>query len=143
MKTYLWLEQMRFGDDLRVVYEVECAEFLLPPLSVQPMVENAVKHGLGRKDDGGVVTIRSRELADVWLIQVEDDGVGFDEKAALEDGRVHIGIENVRRRLQFMCGGSLTIESRSGSGTLVSIRVPKAERPVGKAGGKQAKEELQ
>lgn len=143
VKTYLWLEQMRFGDDLRVVYEVECAEFLLPPLSVQPMVENAVKHGLGRKDDGGVVTIRSRELADVWLIQVEDDGVGFDEKAALEDGRVHIGIENVRRRLQFMCGGSLTIESRSGSGTLVSIRVPKAERPVGKAGGKQAKEELQ
>lgn len=127
LKTYLWLEKMRFGEDLKVVYDVAYEDFYLPPLTVQPIVENAVKHGLGQKEEGGTVTIRSRDLTHAWQIQIEDDGVGFDEKAALEDDRVHIGIENVRRRLQFMCGGSLTIESSVGAGTVVTICIPKLE----------------
>lgn len=125
IKTYLWLEKMRFGEDLKVVYDVACEDFYLPPLTVQPIVENAVKHGLGQKEEGGTVIIRSRELESVWQVQIEDDGVGFDEKTVLEDGRVHIGIENVRRRLLFMCSGSLTIESHADTGTVVTICIPK------------------
>lgn len=125
LKTYLWLEKMRFGEDLKVIYDVAYEDFFLPPLTVQPIVENAVKHGLGQKEEGGTVTIRSRDLTNCWQIQIEDDGVGFDEKTVLKDGRVHIGIENVRRRLQFMCGGSLTIESSVGAGTVVTICIPK------------------
>ncbi|MFV0243282.1 MAG: transporter substrate-binding domain-containing protein [Lacrimispora sphenoides] len=125
IKTYLWLEKMRFGEDLKLVYDVACENFYLPPLTVQPIVENAVKHGLGHKEEGGTVIIRSRELESVWQVQIEDDGVGFDEKSMPEDGRIHIGIENVRRRLLFMCGGSLTIESRANEGTVVTICIPK------------------
>ncbi|WP_312938970.1 transporter substrate-binding domain-containing protein [Oscillibacter sp.] len=125
IKTYLWLETMRFGEDLKVVYDVVCENFYLPPLTVQPIVENAVKHGLGHKEEGGTVTVRSRELESVWLVQIEDDGIGFDEKTVLEDSRIHIGIENVRRRLQFMCSGSLSIASSANKGTVVTIRIPK------------------
>ncbi len=127
IKTYLWLEKMRFGKDLKVVYDMACENFYVPPLTVQPIVENAVKHGLGQKEEGGTVIIRSRDLGSVCQVQIEDDGVGFDEKAMLEDGRIHIGIENVRRRLRFMCGGSLIIESRANKGTVVTICIPKEE----------------
>ena len=126
VKTYLWLEQMRFGEDLNVVYDIRCEDFTLPPLTVQPIVENAVKHGLGQKEEGGTVTVRSLETEDSYLVQIEDDGVGFDEEAALHDGRTHIGIENVRRRLQYMCGGSLSVRSSAGNGTVAVIRIPKA-----------------
>lgn len=125
VKTYLWLEQMRFGEALNVRYDIRCENFHLPPLTVQPIVENAVKHGLGQKEEGGTIVVRSRETEDCWIIGIEDDGVGFDEETALHDGRTHIGIENVRRRLQYMCRGALDIESAPGKGTIASIRIPK------------------
>ena len=126
MKTYIWLEQLRFGEDLLVEYEIGCENFHIPPLSLQPLVENAVKHGLGQKEEGGTVKICTAEQDDAWIICVEDDGVGFDVATVKNDGRLHIGVDNVRYRLESMCNGSLVIESEIGTGTRATIRIPKS-----------------
>ena len=97
---------------------------MLPPLTVQPLVENAVKYGVGMKEDGGTVTIASRRCRDGFEVIITDDGVGYDPKQVRYDGRTHIGIENVRQRLETMCYGTLTIQSVKGEGTRAVIRIP-------------------
>ena len=125
-KAYLDLEQLRFGDELNVVYDLECTDFLLPTLTLQPLVENAVCHGVRGKESGtGTVTIASRELPDRYEISVTDDGPGFDPAVKPEDGRSHIGLENVRARLRSLCGGELRIASQPGCGSQVTIVLPK------------------
>lgn len=126
--TYLSLEKKRFDERLEVVYDIQATDFSLPPLSLQPMVENAVRYGVTKTRDGGAVTIRTREEREAWRVEVLDDGVGFNPGAPPEDGRSHVGIENVRKRLELLCGGTLAIESAPGQGTRVTIRLPK-ERP--------------
>lgn len=128
VRHYLRLEQMRFGEELRVEYDIAAAGFSVPPLSIQPLAENAVKHGLMPRAGGGTVTIRTRERDDAYEIAVEDDGVGYDPEALLEDDRMHIGIQNVRERLQDICRGALTIQSAPGAGTTAVIRIPKQGR---------------
>ena len=125
VKTYLKLEQMRFGEDVNVVYHIETTAFFVPALSVQPLVENAVKHGICPKDDGGTVTLTARERAEYFEIIVDDDGVGFDPEQESEGKETHIGIKNVRQRLQMMCNATLEIESEPGKGTTSTIRIPK------------------
>lgn len=127
VKTYLALEKMRFEEELQVVYDIEAEGFLLPALTVQPLVENAVKYGVGKKPGGGTVTISTREQEDGYLITVADDGIGYDPAKSKNDGRTHIGIDNVRSRLAAMVGGHLTIESKVGEGTLAIIQIPKGE----------------
>lgn len=127
LKTYISLEKMRFGDDLNIVYDIQATDFLIPLLSVQPLVENAVKHGVGMLEDGGTVTISTREYDDRYEIVVSDDGVGFDVNKAFNDGRTHVGIENVKSRLDSMCHGTLTIESEKGKGTRSTIKIPKED----------------
>ena len=78
VKDYLYLEKMRFEDRLIIVWELDVTDFLLPPLTLQPIVENAVRHGITEKKDGGTLTIRSEETDRGVLITVTDDGVGFD-----------------------------------------------------------------
>ena len=119
---------MRFGKELRVEYDIAVAGFSVPPLSIQPLAENAVKHGLMPREGGGTVTIRTRERDDAYEIAVEDDGVGYDPEALPEDDRMHIGIQNVRERLQDICRGALTIQSAPGAGTTAVIRIPKQSR---------------
>jgi sensor histidine kinase YesM len=123
IRCYTEIELIRFPD-MTVRYDIQTEEFLLPALTVQPLVENAIKHGLMGLEEGGTVTISAYEEQDDYCIVVSDDGVGFDV-AALTDTKKHIGIRNVRERLQAMCGGSLTIESQPGIGTRVLIRIPK------------------
>ncbi len=124
-KLYLELEQTRFEDALQVVYEIGCTDFFLPPLTLEPLAENAVRHGVREKPDGrGVVTITTRELADGYEISVRDDGPGFDPSVPPDDGKEHIGIQNVRERLRNR-GGSLTITSQIGRGTVATIWIPK------------------
>ena len=89
------------------------------------MVENAVKHGVGMKREGGTVTIATRETADAFEIIISDDGVGFDAEAVKDDGRSHIGMDNVRRRLREMCGGEVVITSTVGKGTTATVILPK------------------
>lgn len=128
VRIYLSLEQMRFESDLNVVYNIEADGFLLPALTVQPLVENAVKYGVGKKPGGGTVTISAREEATCFSITVTDDGVGYDPQQTQHDGRTHIGIDNVRARLASMVGGTLTIESEKGRGTSATIQLPKEKR---------------
>ena len=125
IQIYLSLEKMRFEDDLRVVWDVEADGFMLPALTVQPLVENAVKYGVGKKPGGGTVTISTKELPDRYTVTVQDDGVGYDPNKTQDDGRTHIGIDNVRSRLSSMCGGELSIESTPGQGTTAVITIPK------------------
>ena len=128
-RVYLELEQTRFEDALRVVYDIPVTDFFLPPLTLEPLVENAVRHGVRMKPNGrGTVTISTRELPDCWEITVLDDGPGFDPSASPSDGKPHIGIENVRQRLERLCDGTLTIQSASGQGTSATIRLPKRQR---------------
>lgn len=129
-RNYLAIEQRRFGDRIRVRYEIQEEYFLIPSLILQPIVENAVKHGIIRKENGGTILIRTERIGSDYYITVEDDGVGYT-KEQKQDGRSHIGVENTRNRLKSMCGGDLEITGVPGRGTRVVIRVPAAETEEG------------
>lgn len=124
-KNYLWLEQQRFEERLRVEYDIQVENFRVPALTLQPIVENAVRYGVTKKEHGGTVWVSSRKTDDAFVITVKDDGVGFDAYAPKTDGRTHIGITNVADRLRAMCGGSLTIDSTLGQGTTAVISIPR------------------
>ena len=127
-RLYLELEQLRYEDALQVRYELETTNFKIPTLTLQPLAENAVRHGVRGKPDGrGFVTIATRELPDCWEVSVIDDGPGFDPAELPLDGRSHIGLANVRERLQRVTGGYLEIESAPGQGTCATIVLPKGE----------------
>ena len=128
VKNYLELEKMRFDDDLNVIYRIEATDFLVPALSVQPLVENAVKHGICGKDDGGTLILSAKEYADCFEVTVTDDGVGFDPQQEPDDGKLHVGINNTKQRLYAVCEGTLTVESKPGEGTTATIRLPKENK---------------
>lgn len=125
LKKYLMLEQLRFGDMLKIDYHIETVDFRLPLLTVQPLVENAVKHGVGMKENGGTVTISTLQQEDCFKIIISDNGVGFDTDKTKSDGAKHVGIQNVRQRLKDMCGGRIEINSEPGKGTTAVIIIPK------------------
>lgn len=127
-RNYLSLEQRRFGEDLKVIYDIETKNFSLPALTLEPIVENAVRYGVLQREEGGTVWISTREEPDAFRVTVRDDGVGFDVTVTKQDGRSHIGIQNVRDRLEQMCGGSLVIVSTPGKGTVATIIVPKGRK---------------
>ena len=126
VKTYLRLEQMRMGEKLNMIYDIQEKQFSIPPLMLQPLVENAVKHGIFYKAEGGTVTIRSERKDCSIVISVQDDGVGF-EAAAREadfDQRQHHGLENVRSRVENMLRGTLRIHSDPECGSVVTLEFP-------------------
>jgi sensor histidine kinase YesM len=126
LKKYLYIEKLRFGDKLKIEYDIQTVNFVLPQLSIQPLVENAVKHGVGMKKKGGTVTIATRETENAFEVIISDDGVGFDTTAEKkDDGRSHVGMENTQRRLKDMCGGEVKIESTVGEGTVATVILPK------------------
>ena len=125
VNTYLDIEKVRFEDTLEIEYDIKCVDFSLPVLTVQPIVENAVKHGTSKKRGGGAVRISTDEDEENYIVTVSDTGCGFDPTKPKDDGKRHVGIENVRQRLINMCGGTLTIESEVGIGTLATIIIPK------------------
>jgi len=126
-RTYLELEQLRFPDELHIVYDLQCTEFSLPPLTLQPLAENAVRHGVREKASGeGTVTIAAREYGDRYEISVTDDGNGFDPDAVPGDDHSHIGLNNVRERLRY-AGANLRIGAGPEGGTEAVIIIPKQE----------------
>ncbi|MGN0674405.1 MAG: sensor histidine kinase [Oscillospiraceae bacterium] len=125
LKAYLSLEQTRFTKKLRVEWDIQTDSFMIPSLTVQPLVENAVKHGICKSEKAGTVKISSRELDDCFEVEVSDDGAGFDVNESPNDGKSHLGIENVRSRLWKMCGAALEITSEIGKGTSAVIILPK------------------
>lgn len=124
VKTYWSLEKKRFGDKIRAVYDIQENSFMLPSLTIQPIVENAVKHGM-RKGKQLTVTIRTYSDMDNYYVEINDDGRGFDVNAFKNDGKSHIGIKNVQQRLKMMCGGELMIKSVPDQGTSAVIKIPK------------------
>ena len=127
LEKYLYIEKLRFGKKLNIEYDIQADSFEIPLLSVQPLVENAVKHGVGMKEDGGTVTIATKETDDSFEIVISDDGVGFDVNEVKDDGRSHVGMENTKRRLKEMCGADIDITSAIGEGTTARIIIPKVK----------------
>lgn len=124
--NYVSIEQHRFPD-MQIVYDLQAEDFYLPALSVQPLVENAIKHGLMGLESGGTVKISTYEEKAAYCVRVEDDGVGFDVDAK-NDKNKHTGIYNICGRIESMCGGKLVIESVPGKGTVAIISIPKERR---------------
>ncbi|MFC3801556.1 ATP-binding protein [Cohnella sp. GCM10012308] len=130
-EAYLFIERERFPDRLQVVWETEPGiEPFVPPLSIQPLVENAVKHGVLRQSEGGTVRIRVLRADGRVRIEVCDDGVGMTEEQARlaltqpASGRRGVGLYNTNRRLKRLYGEGLRIVSQPGQGTIVSFEVP-------------------
>ncbi len=125
VSLYLSLEKRRFDDLIQAKYDIQVTDFALPPLTLQPIVENAVRHGITQREDGGMITIHTEENESFWHIVIADNGIGFDTDTQKEDGRSHIGIANVRSRLKTLCNGQLLIESTPGIGTTATVLIPK------------------
>jgi two-component system, LytTR family, sensor kinase len=134
---YLLIERARFGDRLQVRLQVapEVLPVVVPYLCLQPLVENAVQHGLAGKAGTGTVSIIASDAGSECLISVEDDGVGMDpdQLRRTDDSRsAHVGLTNVDDRLRsvFGPGCGLVVETAPGAGTKVSMRVPKFQPGV-------------
>lgn len=124
IEAYLSLEKIRYDDYLEVKYDISVSEFFVPALAVQPLVENAVNHGIFDLPEGGCVTIATRETEDFYEISVIDNGTGFDESAETED-KSRAGIASIKNKLDIMCRGTLEIDSSPGGGTRATVRIPK------------------
>ncbi|MBN0040772.1 histidine kinase [Cellulosimicrobium cellulans] len=133
--SYVELERARFGERLAVTLQIapESLTTVIPFLSVQPLVENAVRHGLEPRERGGTIVITARDEGTQTEITVEDDGVGMDPAVVRElltsRGSEHVGLRNVDRRVRRLYGDdhALDIETAPGSGTLVRLRVPRSQ----------------
>lgn len=123
LEDYVMLEQVRFGDKIEFYTDIEADQFMIPPLILQPVVENAIKHGISKKQADGTIILRTRDMEENIVITVEDDGVGFDVQELNKEKSV--GIKNIRFRLRHLVNGTLDIVSEVGKGTTVTIIIPK------------------
>lgn len=139
VSDYLALAQNRFSEKLTVKKDIQDEDFMIPPFTVQTMVENAIRHGIRARDDGsGTLEIKSYEDTTNHIVEVIDDGVGFDTGLLNEmanrwqngssSERKHIGIYVARERLAMMCDGKLEIVSEIQKGTTVRILIPKERK---------------
>ena len=117
-RAYLAVEQVRFKGKLFVEFDMPYTNFRLPPLTLQPIVENAVKHGVDPDLDPLYITVRTREDKQGAEITIEDTGPGFGLN---DNNEPHIALGNIRERLEMMCNGELTISEREGGGTVIRI----------------------
>lgn len=132
-KAYTEIEKARFGDTLTVEYEVDerLLEQQVLPLTIQPLVENAIRHGLMTRESGGIVIIKVKKESDEIRISVEDNGIGIEEaedplksKDSLKKQRGGVGLSNIRRRLMREYGTELSLYSGKNKGTKVAFTVP-------------------
>ncbi len=126
IKSYLSLEHMRFGDRFHVSFHIDADRFLLPPFSVQPLVENAVKHGVERSGLVGEIRIESYESPHHYVVVVSDNCGGFDVEQ-LRQSKTSFALRYIQQILSMTVNGKMIIESEVGVGTTVTIRIPKEE----------------
>lgn len=122
--NYLYLENQRFPGRIEVIKDIKVTDFPVPPLAVQTIVENAVRHGISMKGIKGTIRISTDESEEEITIRIEDDGRGFDIAAADLDGIRHVGIKNVRDRFERILNGRVDVESEEGKGTVVTFHIP-------------------
>lgn len=123
-RAYLAVEQAQHEEMLIVEYDTQFTQFRLPPLTLQPLAENAVKHGMNPYTGPLHVKIRTYHMDSGSVIVVEDNGPGFDV-AEISDS--HTTLMNIRQRLELMCRGKMEIMPRDGGGTVVTIKIPDRE----------------
>lgn len=123
IRAYVDIEMVRFPR-IGVTYEIDESNFQVPVLSVEPLVENAIKHGISKKREGGKVTIRAYRSKEHYYIEVKDNGVGFDVAVLDRAESKSIGIKNIKYRIETMTKGSLSITSEVGVGTTAVIKLP-------------------
>ena len=128
IRAYVNIEKMRMGKRLEINYDLQSEEFKIVPLSIQPLVENAVRHGIYPKGrEGGTITVKTETLKEYNLITVKDNGVGFDYQKVrdeVEKGvRDSIGLDNVMFRLKKQLEASIVIKSKIGEGTVVTVSI--------------------
>ena len=130
VEAYLNIEKMRLGEKLTVEYDIQAKDFEIVPLTVQPMIENAVKHGIHKRGrQGGTVRLSTKETDDCYQIRIQDNGIGFDQQKIqkeIESGeRDSTGMQNVSFRISKIQGGRIKVHSIPGKGTEVLIEIPK------------------
>lgn len=123
-RLYAEIEMLRFPN-VHVEYRIEDQSFSIPALTIQPLVENAIRHGVRSRKDG-LVTVSTFRVTDAHRITIEDNGAGFDPEQKRTIDETHIGLENVKRRVEQMCGGTMGLKSTIGEGTSITIDIPAA-----------------
>ncbi|MFN2746767.1 MULTISPECIES: response regulator [Bacillus] len=129
VSSYLSIEKTRYGDRLEVIFDIDQdIDFNLPPLMVQPLVENAVHHGISKKRGGGWMKVTAKKESDTrYLIKVEDNGIGMSPEKlnGLFDSNSSqsVGLKNINQRLKHFCGSELEIQSAPDAGTVVSMTI--------------------
>ena len=121
IEAYVNLEKMRFGDRLIVIYDIETTEFNVPALSIQPIVENAIKHGILKRVEGGRLVFRTFETDNAYVVEVTDNGVGFNVSDVNFDENKSVGLKNIEFRLKEMCKADIKIDSELKKGTRVIV----------------------
>ena len=121
ISAYLELEKLRFEDDLNIIFDIQETDFFIPSLTIQPLVENAVKHGICGREEGGTLTLHTHREGNDVIVQIKDDGVGFDINDL--ENKEHVGLENVKNRLKHIVNGKLKLESKLGVGTIATITI--------------------
>ena len=119
--AYIKVEQVRFKDSIKVTYDTPYTEFRIPPLTLQPLAENAIKHGLEPDRAPMKLTIRSIKEDGCAKVIVENTGTAFSKR---DNDDPHIALDNIRERLKITCRGTLTISPREGGGTVVTMTIP-------------------
>ncbi|MCH1624136.1 ATP-binding protein [Ferdinandcohnia quinoae] len=136
VRSYLYIEGERFGDRLKIEWEIDDnIDLTIPPLSIQPLVENAVKHGILKRASGGNICIQIKELAEYVEVSIIDDGIGMTEnnleqlfiRRNQSNTNSGVALQNINRRLKQLYGKGLNIHSTPGNGTIVSFRIPNKE----------------
>lgn len=130
IENYVNLEMLRFSHRIKVIYEIEIDDFFVPPLTIQPLVENAIKHGLANTEAKGTVLIRTYEDKENYYVVVEDNGKGF--KINSIEKSESVAIKNIKYRISALLNGEIIIRSEVGEGTKVSVKLPKVYNIGGK-----------
>ncbi|MBR1482454.1 MAG: histidine kinase [Ruminococcus sp.] len=120
IKALQRIDEAGKGRATNVIYDIKESNFRLPPLTIEPLFENALLHGISHRKNDGEIRITSSSNSENYIVRVTDNGSGFDVNAETEG----VGINNVRIRLKYICGGKLNIES-SENGTVASVYIPK------------------
>lgn len=142
LKSYLAIEQARFGERIKVFIDVDtnCLDWPIPPLIIQPLVENSVRHGILSKEEGGTIEIKAHKIGSLLVVQVIDDGIGMDHaklkeltaKSSTESLTKGIGVRNCMTRLEQIYGPKFTlnISSQLDMGTTIEFSIPEFNHSI-------------